>query len=61
MPDATEGVSQSNSGETLSEPPCLKGGEGKRPGVAEVMSDSSSLELDTGALMAYLNTEVRLQ
>lgn len=47
--------------ETLSEPPCLKGGEGKRTGVAEVMSDSSSLELDASALKAYLNTEVRLQ
>lgn len=46
---------------TLSEPPCLKEGEGKCTGAAEVMSVSTSLELGAGALKAHLNTEIRLQ
>lgn len=46
---------------TPSEPPCLKGGDGKCTGVAEVMSVSTSLELGAGALKTHLNTEIRLQ
>jgi len=41
---------------TLSEPPQLKGGEGRCTGAAEVTSNSTSLELGAGALKAHLNT-----